>query len=1801
MGRAHRHSNGHGVNGIISGTSAAVLAPADATDAQARKARGEDRTRSDGINESSDAARNAAKRVGLLERCWKPLDSLLIDIFYTIGARFLIPHNVAAVSNFAEEGLAHRQGFLFLLGHFISIITLIASAACSRRFSNLMNGASPVMGQILFCVSHLSQVTPEQLGWSLFCSGLLPPSAFDWTALEGSGNGGVLMSSRAGGQTARRQALIVSGGSGLCAKSASLGESQSLGSVGGGSAGGITGFRYTGGNLVRFLLGRKATDTNRHESLRSYLYCSFYSPSAFLVEQTVWFVVLALTLDVLSLQRLAVAAFLVNLLGWLPVYSVKPLAGLEAGLVLLFMYWIPSYEIDDAVISLTCFHHFVYRVLTAYCASLCITLLFAETLLLDDVRRGLVQGVITLPQRLLHVTGHHHVVARLVHGCMRLRCEYFYFVDFYFFLGIMCWFSLGLLETTLSIPVFGTAALLTAVPLLVGNGWMETPLQALKDTVIYLSFYALTAFLLAYVVPWSGLAFLSNAMQSAAVLFFMASRCEYKQPGGCAYLLLLVVMMLIYLYEKSNSTRRAMPSSVWGDYDPNSLTKSGSAVRSVSHNNQVAGEAQLSYFHIVCLTFYQLLCRGLSEEGVQLMHFNVVVLGTMLLFTTTIRAVVGEAVHVSSLAQLASTSAETTATSAVALAAATTPPVSAATKQAAGKVEHTVSIAQVSSGRNSSLRGVSHGSQGGSTASSAPGKNRSAPQPGGVKALPSSISNSVKRPLKGSSQAGAIVVDVFANSDGSDGAATPVETVFEAAATVVSNQEEKFIEEVKRSTTVVESPPRENDAQLTSSITPVATGWGAAENAVVLETVAVKTDNPAVHPPVEFRSNKSKRGGKQKGPSPSLATVSSTPNQTPVTTSLERVGNTRIMPPHASSDLDGNGTEESTPAIWGGASAIMHDGVQNFSPEESVINKAASSLSSTRSPCVVSGTALTSTCPEQAASVTHRSCTPSEMLDESRCERPEQEQPRETERPGTQEPVTTSPSTASVTASTLSPKTKAERKDQQQHQRTPTSSKDQKNARETGPLNAAYPAPVLPQSRSQTEELKKAVEPSVTTSESTRLTTATETAEATRAKNSIADARTPATLGAKATRLKTSVGSTSSALAAVGVEKSTTTTNVIEKADGSAKAVAGRHSTNSKAAEAAPAANEADPSALAYRRNNRSAAAAGAAGAPTAIDAALAEKQVHEKATSPTLPAKESDANMASIAAIPSAQAPTVPLKELSTASALQSTATAPAAFPVPLPRSAKAADDAGKVEAAQRPVSSNEQRPKEPLQRAWREVRRANAVSMSSGLMKCESDLLTASDLGNDSKSKSSAVITAEEEEEEDKEESVAYDLNRVLSFLKLKGDCSADVDYHDEDHHYGSSSVLSGDRFSHDTTSFHVHGKLVPSAASMRLPLTNAHVMNCGVSATADCEVPLKVFSTGLQLHDESGSQHGSFAAAHLSSSASLIDTTPRVSHPPTSTSEWTATGGGGIEDSNAASSASLNCISTNGSGTFAPPGASSPVFRVFATHPNGAGVATTTTGPLSPQPQSAFMAISSHGSAPPHPRIVEGSAEPPSVTRHMDYNASSNHLSYYQIPQATPAAAPPSPAVETRLLSSSYAPFGISTHNPSLSSMPSLSGFGQGDSGPGAERSSSVSRRRATPKSWVSSNEQAEKQQRQQTQPQATPVATTMQPLQSAAPAFQQPMMMMMQAPNGQMALYPMVYKPHVYMMNASGMIQHPHGVQMVPHPQQQQMLYAAAEPSRGFAGPITYQIPPEGSYVTTGLQMSQQMRVQYPHQQ
>ncbi|KAG5465052.1 hypothetical protein LSCM4_00504 [Leishmania orientalis] len=1786
MGRTNRQSIGHGVSDVASNPSATVVMAAEASDGEKQKPSRSDRSGSDYASHCSGPANGVASRAILLERFWRRVDDAVMDICYTIEDRFTIPQNVAVAPGLVDEEFIQRQGVFMLLGHFMSIIILMAFAAYARRLSSLMNGASPVMGEILFCVSHLSQVTQEQLGWGLFCSGFLSPSTFDWTTTENGPSSGVPMSNGAGGQTVRRSMLGPNGSGGFGANGGLTGGPQGSTGMDSGGARGVLAYPCTGGRLVRYLLGRKANNLFRQESLRSYLYCSFYSPSAFLVEQTVWFVFVMATLDSISMQRLAVAAFFANVVGWLPVYSFKSLAGLGSALVVVFMYWIPSYAMDDALLSVTFLQRSLQRMLSAYCASLCITLLFAETLLLDDVRRVLVQGVFTLPQRLLRVGGHHPALTRLVHGCMWLRCEYFYFVDFYFFLGLMCWLSLVLMETAAGISVLGIVMLLMAVPWLVGDGWMVTPLRALKDTAIFVGFYAITALFLARVVPWRGLAFLSNAVQSVAVLLLMAARCEYKQPGGSAYLLLWVAMMCVYLYEKAGMASGRTGSTVWGVYDSNSPANFANAAREVWYGKPNTEEEGLSLLRVACGTFWQLISKGLSEQGAQLLHFNVVVFGSMLLFSTTIRAVVVEGVRLSRIRPSVLTSAAAASTSAVGSTTSAGSQVPAATTTSTSRSDDSRGGAQISPERHCCLRGVTSICHGSPPTVTLFTKSRVSPHGGGDKSSPSPAALPLKCSQHVPLPAAVAAMNDDVSGDGGDGAAAPGEASWAEAITEGLADVEKTVEEAQEVSVHLGSAT-EVDVQMALPTPPATTGEWFAEDERA----------PATSPSPESNDHRSKRERKEK----EKPSQSSTASLARKPTSAGKPGDTakgEKTHPQPTSGADGRKAEETAPVALKSVSDITQDASQTASCGESVTRN-PTWLTSPMSLSDMISTPLSSLRHEHAASFTSRSSTNAEILCDSRCERPEREREKEPlrERQHAQTPA----STAFGVSSTPFPMTKAEHKDEPQ-QRASKPSTEQLLVTEA--LTSAVSAPALPLPRSRTEELKKVADPSAGPRVSSRLTAAVESKEVARGKRAVADARVSAVIQ---TSVSASAVPTAAASAAVGAEagakkvkgEAASDNAGGKKADGKAKAAAGKNNTNPKAA---PPPDDADAKAVAPSaggpvsfplpkpRHEQAASAALPATAATkalptaakhtAVETAGVEKRGGNKATLLTISESGAAANARTAVAIPAPSQPS---------SAEPASKTPPSkSITVPLPRWAQPADADNVVDAAQKAAAWSERRLEETLKRAWSDVRSSKTESQEAPTTRKDEPILaTATELKQQHSRKTSTAAHADDAEEPD----VNYDLDRVFDFLRLKMNYPAGMDEDDD----RSSSAASDADHRHNPTSFLHSESPELSRATMLSSLTNEGMVERHISAADSFGAPSNVFRTLPQPHDHSGSAHESFTPAQRSRSGSLADFTQRASQPIQSLTEWATKGVGVSVEDSTDSFVSANFSSQNASSSHAPQGTISPGFPVFSTHPNAAAAAASS---LSSQPQSTHVGMASYRSVPLPSEAAENSPESAAATQHMGLNAAGTSL-YYQL---SSFAAPPSPVIESRQSSSSHIPFSVSTVNPRASPVPSVSSLGRDISDAGAVHSSVLSRLRAASNTQLAMSEPMAMQK-----PQNSPSAAgTMQQMQFAAHGVQQTMMVMMRTSDGQLALYPMMYSQPMYMVDPNGIMQQAQSVQLIsqtPSQQQQQhqIVNSAASP-RGQAGAIAYQITPDGSYVmTTVPQMSQQMMSQYHQSQ
>ncbi|KPI89003.1 hypothetical protein ABL78_1887 [Leptomonas seymouri] len=600
-------------------------------------------------DEAADALMGDSEAVGA-SSWWNLFDGFASEICYTIEDRFIIPHNISLSPPLPQEDDEENEvGVAAPIRYFLITAIFMAFASYSRHLTNLMNGASPVMGEILLCVSHFAMVTQEQLGWNLFSSGFLSPSNFDWSAVDASGGGGgnaacgagvnCGSSNAAGSQAVRRQ---MAGGGGMGATVGGGAGNNAGGSAWSGAAGYAS---YSSGNIMRYLLGRKTSNYQRQETLRSYLYRSFYSPSAFLVEQTCWFIVLISIFDIVSLQRIAVAAFFGNGVSWAPVHSVDSLVMVACALLFLFMYWIPAYEVDDAVLSVLFMRTSLHHILSAYCASLCITLLFAESMLCDELRRTLVATVFLLPEKLLRLCDNRPAVARGFRICAEVWRDYFYFVDFYFFLGIVFWFSLVLLESAICTPVLGVTALLVEFPLLVGCGWTTAPVKALKDTLVYIGFYGAIALVVSTIVPRNGIPFLSNAVQAAIILMFMVSRCEHKQSNGCAYVLIWMFMLAVYLYQKLDASHGAAGSSVWGLRESAPRASFASAVPLALQDFVNPDAETLNLVQTVYIMVWQLLLKGIIEDVTLALHFNVTVLGLMLILSTSVRAVVVEGVN----------------------------------------------------------------------------------------------------------------------------------------------------------------------------------------------------------------------------------------------------------------------------------------------------------------------------------------------------------------------------------------------------------------------------------------------------------------------------------------------------------------------------------------------------------------------------------------------------------------------------------------------------------------------------------------------------------------------------------------------------------------------------------------------------------------------------------------------------------------------------------------------------------------------------------------------------------------------------------------------------------------------------------------------------------------------------------------------------------------------------------------------------------------------------------------------------
>ncbi|GET93567.1 hypothetical protein, conserved [Leishmania tarentolae] len=1812
MGRTHRHNGRHGLGAVTSGTTAAVVSGEEVSDVEAQKALSSGQSEGHGASHCTDRTRQTR----LLERLWRPVDHVLTDICYTIDDRFIIPQNITAVPGLMEKGLSQRQGLFVLVGHFMSIIAVMVFAEYFRRFSNLMSGTSPVIGEILFCVSHLSQVTQEQLGWSLFCTGFLPPHTFEGIASQRglTGSGGI---TSGGNSQGARQQMLESNGAEGCDGNGALGSaSQSSAGMGTGGGGGMMGCPQTGGNLVRYFLGRKANNMIRQELLRSYLYSSFYSPSAFLLEQTVWFVVLAVTLDVVFIQRLALAAFFANVVGWLPLYSVKSLAGVGVTLVVVLMYWIPPSEADDTVLSLTFLQRPMHRVLSAYCASLCITLLFAETLLLDEVRQMLVQEVFTLPRRFLRVGGGHPVLVKLVDACVWVRCECFYFVDFYFFLGIMCWLSLVLMETAAGISVFGTATLLAGVPWLVGSGWRRTPMQALKDTAIYVCFYVVMALLLAHIVPWSGLAFLSNAVQSSLVLIVMAARCKHKQPGGSAYVLLWVAMMCAYLYVKDGAMRRGTGSLVWDLHDSNPPANVSQRVDVIWSGTWTTEEGALSLLHIVCIIFLKLLWKGLSEEGMQILHFNVVVFGSMVLFSTSVRAMLVEGVRFANPGQSESTSAEVTSIPAAASAASTLPQCLTTTTVTLTNGEQSGPSAQVLSGRPCCLRGVRNGLQSSPVRSSSPvAKNRATPHGSAAKAASASTAGGIRKSWVPLTQDGVAMIDDCGSGNGNGSVVVASLVKARAEETVVEAFEdmEKVIEDVKEDAREVVCIAEGGDEQSACSKPPVATpelsinGEGAA--AVLKETEAPATPKTSVYNASLSKGEINEEEQPSVCSAASLAHIPTWVNS--VDEAVKKEG--KKIFPHPISDADGRKANASSLVSQRKEGGILQEESRSTSLAETV-NCNAILMTSTMGGSDMSSPMISSLGHDQAASLTSRSSTAAEAPLETCHTRQERE--RDKDRRRERERVQTRASTAAGASTTPFPVAKEEQEDEQKlpqlQQASRPSAVQMKSTATCSTSTSASCGPAPPLPRSRTEIPKKPVEASTFSSVTNRQTSATEKKELAHVENSVEDAQSSTTSVAKAVSSTELVASAGAVSVAPGMEvraekekgKVAKDKGDGKKADGKTKVVAGKSSASSKgttqpcssdakAVESAAASGSALSQLPKLRHEHVSATTISkppsVADKPTAGASASGEKEGNSKITQLTTlqkggaaTAKKGAAATAALSDQISASAPG------SRTSSSKSVATPVTVLPVPLPRSAQTANNDSAAGASEA-LSANVEKPHEvPLQQAWRTGRSARAVSQVTAAPTTDgSGPLTVEELKQEVKSKPATKAVADDAEDSD----VGYDLDRVLSFLRLKTNYSAGVDDGDDDDQ--SSSVVWSADCREGPSSF-LHSYVQKHSTTTPQPsFSNALGVDCSECTTPNLGVDADVSLSETQRNYGDDALQETFTRAKPSGNESLTNNPQRVTDTMQSRSEWAVKTSGGFGECSTESLASANYHS----GNCATHGRRSPLFHVFSTDPNAAQGARATSSSLPPTPSPAHTGVTSYSNELRPSEMTENNMELSAAAGHIYFNTGRPSLGHYPVSQI---AEPPSPPLEAQQSSSSHIPFSVSTVNLSGSQMSSISSIERANSDTAADWSLGVPHVRVGVNNRRAMSEQVAMQKTQR----SVSVGEAMRPIPFATPTMQQTMMMMMRTPQGQMAMYPMMYNQLVYMAGSNRVMHSAHRVQMtsqrIPQ-QQQQIVYAASTPSRGQAVDVAYQMRPDGSYLMTPIpQMSHQMMSTYQQQ-
>lgn len=586
-------------------------------------------------------------------------------VCHIIVNRCALPHGISVVP---EPDLDAENGdnpFFKFLGFLLLMFLWMNTTVYLRRSSFVLKGIPPVTGELLMCVYHLCQVMTHQLGWSLLYSGMFP-SPLHVTQMNSNlhlscpvsdvafAGTGVAVSS-----TVTFMPIAASGGNGQRKGSASNGGHSTMALNGGGGS-----VCHMPSRALLSRSSRQQQQQQQHPLLpHCYAFSSFYTPTAFFIEQVIWFVVLSLLLDTFTLQRLTAALFFANSVQWTLSLSIPNLTFLVLGSIGIFRYITPAYDLDASLVASLNLDTTLQRLFTSYTASLCMTLLCAESFLLADARWSLVRWVCMIPQRLEKCSSSGGVAYQKICRAARLIYRCLSFADVYFFLCFTTWFSLLLLEFRLGLSVVGLGAGIYLLFFLVGNLEDNTLVGVFGDLLVMLLYYSATALALIALIPWNAFHFLSGAFQAALCLLIILARSRQASSRGTAFLLMWVAMLAVYCYMSMDVSRH-----------PTHQAKS--AFNEIL-NSSVEGDTfqNIKKFY---LSLFYLTPSMLKAYGPGFLHFNLVVMGCMVVFSTAAHAMLVEGV---TLTDITATKVTTE------VSAAAVSPNSTATANSSGKVK----------------------------------------------------------------------------------------------------------------------------------------------------------------------------------------------------------------------------------------------------------------------------------------------------------------------------------------------------------------------------------------------------------------------------------------------------------------------------------------------------------------------------------------------------------------------------------------------------------------------------------------------------------------------------------------------------------------------------------------------------------------------------------------------------------------------------------------------------------------------------------------------------------------------------------------------------------------------------------------------------------------------------------------------------------------------------------------------------------------------------------------------------------